>query len=117
MQVYTCPERFFDQFERMPNSERERYSILAEACEELKKLAVNDGNVQTFRYAHARVLQTINETKRDIAGLSGRLNITQEQRLPIMQCPPQSLKSNSQRIRSDAVNNSRLGRGSILIQM
>ena len=28
-----------------------------------------------------------------------------------MQCPPQSLKSNSQRTRTDAANNSRLGRG------
>ena len=111
LQVYTCPDRFFDRFGAMPKKENQRYIKLSEACEELKKLAVNDGNEQTFRYAHARVTQTTNEIKGDIAGMSGHLNAAEESRHPIVQCPPQSLKSNSQRARTDAVNNSRLGRG------
>ena len=68
----------------------------------LKKLAVSDGNEDTFRHAHARVTQTINEVKGEISLLNGRL--------PIMQAPSQSLKKPSQRVRDDAKNNSAMGK-------
>jgi len=104
MQVYTCPEHFFNQFgSRTPKSEKDRYTILAEACERLKKLAVDNGNEDTFRHAHARILQATHEVQGEISALTGHL--------PIMQPPPPSLKTNAQRERNDAVNKSGLNRG------
>jgi len=103
-QAYTCPEKFFNQLgSSTAKSQSDRYNILAEACEKLKKLAVDDGNEDTFRHAHARVIQATHEVQGEISGLSGHL--------PIMQPPPQSLKTNTQRERDAAVNKSGLNRG------
>lgn len=111
MKVYVCPDQFFDQFGSAVNGVDERYSKLGEECELLKKLAVTEGNEDTFRHAHARVLQTINEVKEEIHRLNGLENITLSgSSMTILQAPTIPLKSRQQRVESDSKNKSRMNR-------
>lgn len=66
------PVEFYDQFGRMPVTEADRIVKLDDLFRELKVAAVNKGTEQTFKMAHGRLLQAINEANGIIDQDTGR---------------------------------------------
>lgn len=71
-QSTVCPNKFF-VMNRVPKEDK-RYAKLMEAAKELGQVAVNQGNAHTFRLAHARITQAIDDCKTYISGQSQKVD-------------------------------------------
>lgn len=99
IEVYVCPNKFFNQFGKMPKQPKRRVAMIQELCADVVKLA-SDGDENAFRHAHARLLQLKNELR----GETGLATGTGE--VPIVQPPEVVRKSRRDKKTQDSTNNS-----------
>ena len=137
MASIAVPNKFY-KIRRVAKDNKNRHSRLMEAAKDLAQLAVNDGDEETFKHAHARILQATKEVQDMIQEKTGsspspsnQVSINQvpygssgddaEDDLTLAQLamrgevipqPPQiQVRNRKQRSQANSSNNSRLGHG------
>ena len=108
-----CPNKHF-QLKRLPTKANRRHGLLTEMAKQLAKLAIDNGNDNTFLLAMARMQQAKSEVEELISNSKNmsELSVTEEEQSEkIVPLPPQMpLKNSKQKAQAARVNNSNLGK-------
>ena len=104
------PNKYYDMKRAIPKKSKQLHSTLSDACNKLKKMAIDNGDEVTFRLALARIRQATDEVSQLISDQQKTPaqaiidSLTKQVPLP----PHMPMKNRAQIKKANQKNNSRL---------
>ena len=107
-----CPNEYFKLTRRPPKENKQRMSKLEETFKGLAKIAVNDGDEETYRLLHARLLQNKREIQVMIAEKTGSTPsvAATSDSANYPEPPLQQTRNRKARVAANSINSSALSR-------
>jgi hypothetical protein len=111
---HNCPNEFYEilRNRRKPKDDKRKHGMLLEAFKSLAKLAIDNGDDDTFGHAFARIMQTTEEVQEKVAQKTrmGPVSPNLVNDPSITPYPPMMpTKTKAQKKKADQKNNSSMG--------